>query len=159
MITIDEVRDAQRNAPTAPETKQLQKDYEAQRRAARAEKQAARNRERRAEDTRLARQHENCAARDTEEVAAVFHDFVATTGSWSHALEYKRVSVRGRIALVSDGELVGWTNDDKTCTADVISARRGAHWSNQPAGLSGYWVIFTVRLPEELRAVRMIDMV
>lgn len=158
MITIDQVRTAQRNAPNAEETKQLQKDYEAQRRAARAEKQAARNREQHAEDTRIAREAETCAARDTEDVAGVYHDF-ATRGNCHEALTYKRVRVRGRIALVSGGELVGWTNDNKTYEVVVVDARMGAHWSDQPSGRSGWHVIHTVRLPEELRTVKMIDLV
>jgi hypothetical protein len=158
MITIDQVREAQRAAPGALETKELQRNYEAQRRAARAEKQAARNREQHEEDIRLARQYETCPARETEEVAAVYHDF-ATKGGWSHALEFKSVNVRGRIAIVSGGELVGWTNDNKIHTAEVLSTRLGAHWSNQPAGLSGYYVIFKIRLPDELRDVAKIDLI
>lgn len=158
MITIDQVRDAQRNAPNAPETKQLQKDYEAQRRAARAEKQAARNREQHEENTRIARRLETCAARETEEVAGIYHDF-AIRGNYEQALRYKAVRVRGRIALVSGGEHIGWANDDKTYEVKVVASRMGAHWSDQPSGRSGWHVIHTVQLPEELRTVKMIDLV
>lgn len=157
MITIEQVRTAQRNAPNAEATKQIQKDYEAQRRAERAEKQAARNRQQHAEDVALARKVETCAARDTAEVAGTYHDF-ATSGSYQHALGYKRVRVRGRIAIVDGGEHLGWTNANETYEVEVVEARVGAHWSNQPAGLSGYYVIHTVRLPEELRTVKMIDL-
>ena len=156
-ITAEEVRAAQRNAPDAPETRELQRAYAQQRNEVRRREKAEEYLTQQEADREMERQLATVDYRETVEISAGPYSDFATEYNIYRALERTgQIEVHEALAVVEAGEhhhdLVGDTH-----TAEIVSARKGAHWSDQPHGRSGWFVIYTVRLPEMLRTRRIFD--
>lgn len=152
MITIEDVKNAQRINPNSEDTKEMQRAYEAQRnedlREQRAEEQRAEAEELEAENSKMFERMSKVSRRETIEISSGPHsDF--SNDNFARAM--KR---RGKIALnvgipeVYDDEFFGY-GPGELFLGKILDAREGAYYSDPARGISGWYVIYTVSIPKQ----------
>lgn len=86
------------------------------------------------------------APRDTADVSVSVRD-----ESTQAALHRKTISIQS-VYCGRDGAPL--CPSGPVYPVEITASRAGSYWSDQPHGRSGRYIIYTVRLPESLRAVK-----
>lgn len=154
-IKLEELKKAQRQHPDSEATHALQSAYARQQNEIVAARRAAESLAQDAEDRAQEKRLRIVDYRDQVEiVSGPYPDLATRYNIWDALRRRGEISVAIAEPVVKDGEhvmdVVG-----EVRPARILDARQGAHWSDQPHGESGWYVIYTVELPEDLRELRV----